>query len=324
MCSTALGASANGTCTTAPVGMNTATCASPQACNGQSTSCPTGCASDADCATTHYCAGNSTCTPRKAQGNACNPAPGADCKLGGCRVCQSNNCVDGYCCNTGCTEVCAACDLPGKLGTCSALADGATPDSPGCSGYLCNGTSLTCASTCAGNGDCSQPAYYCSGSSCLPSGCTSDASCAADRYCAADGQCKLRKVQASACNADAGADCLVAGCRVCDTNNCVDSYCCNSTCTDKCGACNLATKGTCSPLADGATPDAPGCSGYLCNGMATTCAATCAGDIDCATTHYCSGGQCLLKACSTDTDCAASYYCASDANCKPRKGQGAA
>jgi hypothetical protein len=282
------------------------------------------CASDANCAATHYCANSGECTLRKGPANACNPSAGGDCKVANCRVCQSDNCVDGYCCDTACTGLCAACNLPTKQGTCSPLADGATPDSPGCSGYLCNGSSLGCATTCSGNQDCATT-HYCSGITCLPSGCGSDSDCASDRYCDKSGVCQLRKDPGLACNAASGADCMVGGCRVCKSNNCVDGYCCTTACTEACGSCGLPTKeGTCSPLADNATPDAPGCSGYLCNGASTTCPSSCVTGADCDTAHYCAGGQCLALACTSDTDCAATHYCANDGNCHSRKPQGAA
>jgi len=52
----------------------------------------------------------------------CNVLPpnGSPCALGS--ACASGQCVDGFCCNSACTDSCFACDVPGLEGTCMAEA----------------------------------------------------------------------------------------------------------------------------------------------------------------------------------------------------------
>ena len=110
------------TCTTGACGSPATT-----ACNGTCdpvTGCG-GCNSDADCLAGNYCDNTGTCTAFKVTGT-CNLASGAgggDCKTAGCHECATNNCVDGFCCNSACgggsTTDCLACNLGGSQGTCS-------------------------------------------------------------------------------------------------------------------------------------------------------------------------------------------------------------
>jgi hypothetical protein len=53
--------------------------------------------------------------------------------------CAAGNCVDGVCCDSPCTELCAACNVPGSLGVCSAAAR-----DPLCPEANCSGQSSEC------------------------------------------------------------------------------------------------------------------------------------------------------------------------------------
>jgi len=54
-------------------------------------------------------------------------------------TCSSGNCIDGYCCNTTCTQKCRACNVTGLKGTCSTVPAGYSDDT--CtSPKSCNGT----------------------------------------------------------------------------------------------------------------------------------------------------------------------------------------
>ena len=80
--------------------------------------------------------------------NACDGAgacqrtclgPGGSCGADG-TVCSTGNCVDGVCCDTACNGTCQACNLPGSVGTCTAIPDGTDPGDECGTGNVCNGT----------------------------------------------------------------------------------------------------------------------------------------------------------------------------------------
>lgn len=284
-----------GSCTTVVSGSAGAdpSCA-PYLCGGGS-ACPTSCAKDGDCAGGGYCDASGHCVAQKAQGAKCDLAAGADCKQAGCHACSSGNCVDGFCCNSACTGSCNRCDgftqrwAGGTDGTC-ATAPPSYPGDPDCGAYTCTGSAVTC------NG----------------STCSSDSYCGSGYYCDATGHCSSRKGKASQCDAAAGKDCLVSGCRVCTTGNCVDGYCCDSACDGPCDVCS-ATKGTCTSAAKG-SPGEPLCALYLCPGAGAWCGTSCNADADCATNawcrtsdHTCQADQSSGDACTSASQCGSGY-----------------
>jgi len=69
-------------------------------------------------------------------GSKCAPCP-TTCTSN--NECASNNCVDGFCCDTTCTATCKACNIAGKEGKCSSLPFG-TEDPGLCdTTQACNG-----------------------------------------------------------------------------------------------------------------------------------------------------------------------------------------
>jgi hypothetical protein len=126
-----------------------------------------GCTTDDQCTANNgdsYCSVDNACKPRKMNGATCDVRSaadgGKDCKEAKCRVCQSpdnldttiSNCVDGVCCDTECTDQCAACNSQAtgdKVGTCTPVTGkprngrpscegGDQPDDAECGGY-CDG-----------------------------------------------------------------------------------------------------------------------------------------------------------------------------------------
>ncbi len=343
VCSKALGASADGTCTNLPLGSpGFPTCPSPYFCNGASAFCPTSCTSDVYCPNTHYCAADSTCKPKKLQGAVCNSSPGADCLNGGCAVCATGNCSDGVCCDKACAGSCDVCaqtlGAPAN-GTC-ATAPATYGGSPSCGSYLCTGAAVTCPATC-----------------------TTDAQCAASAYCRADKTCQPDQANGAACTSASQ----------CTSGFCADGVCCDGACNSACKACSAAAKGqgldgVCDnaknggdPHADCADQGAASCGfdgtcngagacryytqgtscgasqcagtfakGQICNGLgacgpdpvgvdcspyvcaAGSCKASCAGDQDCVAGRFCKAGSCIQKlanggACAAGSNCQSAF-----------------
>ncbi len=77
-------------------------------------------------------------------------------------ICQSRICVDGYCCNSSCTQFCYVCDF--FRGLCTPVPPGQDPDNECPGAEACNGSGGCCRVTgqsCTSSGQC------CSGS-CVP------------------------------------------------------------------------------------------------------------------------------------------------------------
>jgi hypothetical protein len=311
-----------------------------------------GCSAAADCAS-GVCDGGVCCAAACPNGGVCQTCvagtgacqtvtSGADADscagtcdaLGVCRVttgkpcpaafgqCASGFCSDGVCCDAACAGACDVCTK--ALG---ASADGACTIAPA-------GT-RTCGS------------YVCAGAAACPVACATDGDCIAGYYCGASGSCVVRIPQGGACDAAAGKDCRVAGCRNCATGSCADGVCCDRPCDGLCEACRAATKqsgvtdGLCGPAKNGSSPlhgtcptdPASSCRrDGLCNGNGG-CRSFYAAGTPCAAS-VCSGTSSLARACngsggcataSTGTNCAPGTCaagtcvgsCASDAECAP-------
>jgi len=338
VCSVALGAVANGTCTIKPANSTPdQPCSGNALCNGVSGSCPSGCTSDANCASGSYCSAAGTCLPSKANGQACNA--GQECMVPGCKLCASTNCVDGVCCATACNGgPCDRCDSP-TPGTCSIIPKGGTPQSS-CNGYMCNGSSAGCSTSCTTATDC-EASYFCDAGSCVPKkpkgqDCTAQDQCQSGLFCsdgvccssACQGKCQACKA-ANKENGTASGDCEAA-----KKGSNPGSLCIKSTdpcgeqdsCSGTEGVCAVSAFGTaCGPTVcngtavSGKVCDGTGtcidqqnaeCAPYLCQGGA--CTSPCTSDVQCVTGNYCSGGFCIPKqgnglACSTANECSSSF-----------------
>jgi hypothetical protein len=141
----------------------------------------------------------------------------------GAGECQSGNCVDGVCCDLGCSGRCMACNVTGELGKCLPVAPGSDPrndcsddgaggckqdgtcDGAGacrlyrmgqmCAVALCSGGTAVSARTCDGSGTCgpgtitSCGAYACNTSGACHTTCSSPSHCAANHTCDSQGSC---------------------------------------------------------------------------------------------------------------------------------------
>lgn len=138
------------------------------ACAPNATSCDGGCDEQQLCAEASFCEPERRqCVADLAPGAAC--AFDAQCKQEG----ESGGfCVDGVCCESSCSGLCEACDLPGTEGECRAVPE-KTPDR-GCAEGLVCGDDQRCISL--------TPA------SALGKACSSDRACGGSGYCI-DGVC---------------------------------------------------------------------------------------------------------------------------------------
>ncbi len=231
------------------------------------------CAQDNDCAGGAYCDPSQTCVAKKPAGNAC--LTNNQCALG--------NCVDGVCCNTGCNGLCQACNLPGALGACSPIAAGQDPiDECAGAASLCDGAGAckkANGQTCAAAGECALGLCvdgYCCNSACsgtciacnvagtlgtcspVPAGQDPANECAGAVNCNGNGACGSLLGNGSACSI--GTEC--------QSGNCIDGLCCNTTCGGLCMACNVAgSAGTCTNIPNMQDP-ANECANGACNGAA--------------------------------------------------------
>jgi len=252
---------------------------------------------------------------------------------GGCTLasqCDTGFCEDGVCCETACAA-CKKCDVTGSVGTCTTITS--TEDTSGatCSGTSwCNasgscvtktakgssctvtaGTSLECASGfCVG--DTVGSAGVCCDTACT-GGCQS---CLAADTGGANGTCANVTVGskrtgtgtttlcgaatvASSCGNDGTCNGSGACRKWVSTTVCVAASCASATTEKRTSYCDGA--GAC--LATAATACNPG---FACVG--TACKTSCTVDGDCASTHYCSSGTCVLKK-DNGTTCVAGNEC---------------
>jgi hypothetical protein len=245
----------------------------------------------------------------------CKQGDGTGCMLAS--QCASNNCVDGYCCETTCTQLCKACNVPGALGDCAVVPAG-VQDPPNCDGALaCDGSSGGNSCNKAANGT---PCPYPNGASCASGICSVDNVCCT---AACTGQCQSCVLPGSVgtcTNVPAGQDegtCIgtsscdgMGGCKKddgqpcgvgseCSSGICTDGVCCDSVCSETCAACNVAgSAGTCSYVLFGGD-DVPACMGASsCDGFGT-----CKKDngLSCAVNAECLNGFCVDGYCCDGT-----------------------
>jgi hypothetical protein len=272
------------TCNGAGTCSGTTTNCSPYQCSGNA--CGASCTSSSQCVSGYSCV-NNNCGTLKGNGSTCSS--GAEC--------SSGNCADGYCCNVACSGTCEACSAAksgGTNGTCKAIPDGNDPDnecatqaastcgtSGACNGASacakypagtvcvaasCAGSTLTAADTCNGSGACvdngqvSCAPYICSGTSCKTS-CATGSDCATGYYCGAGNTC----LPGAAPN---GTPCTTPS--QCASGFCVDSFCCDTSCTGLCKSCDgqwniWYQDGKCGNI-DCADPDNECAGNYTCTG----------------------------------------------------------
>lgn len=246
--------------------------------------------------------------------------------------CQSNHCVDGLCCDSACTDQCAACNVPNHQGVCSAVSGAPVGDRPACGGTddtcrgVCDGvhteacrfpdTTIVCrgsascvddehslpAGTCDGEGNCAEPVpvdcapYLCiEVSGACASHCTDDADCT-DSFCNANGRCAGSDHNGTPCGSDGR----------CASGYCVDGVCCESDCRDDCTSCALPGKeGICSVVPAGAVGRCAGegvCAGQ-CDGVSRACTYP-SSEMECGAQSCAGGVVTAASSCDGQGECA--------------------
>jgi hypothetical protein len=212
---------------------------------------------------------------------------GAACRQGS--ECDEGNCIDGLCCDSPCTELCAACNLPGSLGVCSAMAS-----DPLCPEASCQGQSSECRPLANG-----QAAVNCE----AVGACRTSAECTAvpaalgtlcqrgTGTCDGQGACLVPDKNALGQPCVADSDCgeghcvasIEAGARVC----------CDAACDGVCQACSAAGRCEVTPSMDSrcsavSCPADNVCRDYveaitdnLCRSLGQ-----CRSDVDCVTANF--------------------------------------
>jgi len=125
-----------GTCAGLDPGDPDPACGGTQTCFGPATC---SCNDDGDCGDPAQ-----ACVTPPQGGNlkACiNKLTNGDACFGQDNACQSNNCVDGVCCNADCNGPCQTCNSPVSPGTCTSVLQGTDPDS--CPNGTCVGGACT-------------------------------------------------------------------------------------------------------------------------------------------------------------------------------------
>jgi hypothetical protein len=251
----------------------------------------------------------------------------------------------GICVDTG-PGLCGSDGLCDGAGGCQRYPAGTV-----CAAESCEGSTLTPASTCDGQGTCVKPTpldcgpFFCDvdGVRCASNCAGGDAVCAVGYYCAGNEECMRKKAIGTACTSD----------HECVSNACADGVCCGTACGRACTSCALPGQvGTCAPVPAGTvdpqarcatadpstcgldgTCDGAGacrryeantvCSAAACSGavlfFARRCdgAGTCrpAAAVSCAP-YACdpSRGACNAT-CASPSDCAAGFECGSNGIC---------
>jgi hypothetical protein len=225
--------------------------------------------------------GAPACVSDPDQGRACDgngvcanvqKANGQPCTAG--KQCTSGNCIDGVCCNSTCTALCYACNVPLNPGNCTTILPGQQDHSA--SMTTASGTTVV---------TCDSSTQYCLAGNCITLTPT-----------------MTKKMNGQSCGQ--ASDCA--------SNLCVDGLCCNGACTGQCQACNVpGQEGNCVNVPAGGTDanGSPACTGtgQFCDGtghcqnnpQGKSLGYTCKAGTECLS-GFCVDGVCCETAC-TDT-----------------------
>ena len=228
----------------------------PYSCDESTNRCASKCKSDDQCSDGHQCSAGSC--GKSGNGAVCEDDSG----------CLSGFCVDGVCCNIACSGPCVSCNETGSVGHCSYI--GNELEDPDCNGQA----PASCGHTgrCDGAGQCT---LYLADTPCSPSSCSQlventhnvcdgHGSCVPPKvltivcapFLCSNGACETSCDPKVADSCEPGHACVPVGdgtrgvcgkrkngqaCASsddCESGNCVDGVCCESSCEGACRSCN--------------------------------------------------------------------------------------
>lgn len=183
------------------------------------------------------------------------PPNGRTCVADG--ECASDHCVDGVCCDDGCTGTCRACDLAGSVGTCTNVPAGFDPDDE-CGAIACDGFfSSFVGRTCFDRADVPDTAASCDGAgACQTATAVCPSQPAGDSQTACDASCQVPT--AGTCTGTTAGAC---------TN--LDSVQGNSTCGN--GVCRVTQANCIGGAPHTCTPNSGAASTEVCDGIDNNC-----------------------------------------------------
>jgi len=294
---------------------------------------------DDSCSSGQACDVNHQC--KASQGQSCGTF--SDCATG--------HCADGACCDTDCTDSCKACNLTGKVGTCSNIPSGredpiAAPTCVSdatqpryCDGNgVCTNAPKPIGSACTASGQCAPPAGASTGF-CIDGVCCNQAcnlTCYTCNNGTTPGTCSVLAAglqdhsATTTCDA-ANQYCVGGSCQsnkkpngqTCNTSTdcgsgyCVDNICCNSSCQGICQGCNVPGKlGSCVNLPVGSTDNSPTALCPLpqyCDAAGTCQSGLKATGLACTTGSQCATGNCVDGFCCNSA-CADTCYACNNPN----------
>jgi hypothetical protein len=236
--------------------------------------------------------------------------------------CSGGNCVDGVCCDSPCSDLCAACNVPGSEGTCSAASS-----DPLCPETNCQGQSSECRQLAGGG----------AGINCEAVGvCRAAAECAATPAplgtpcqqgtgtCDGQGACIVPNKSALGLTCADDAECAEGHCVASGADGA--RVCCDAACNGACQACSAAGRCEETPATDArcdavTCPADNACRNYVDGITENLCRSfgQCRGPLDCVAaesfTTLRPDAQCACDPATGACTLAAGVTCAADGDC---------